>query len=135
MYLIMDMHLLDFIVLYCELVIHQFLSYLSRLQNKAPPLAFEQCLFCCRSRAFSMHVLSIKLPGLQMLNPFGPLLLNPGWPLCAEVRLIRKLRTMINHSYPNGDESQPQDLYPPDQDSQYAPTLMSTYIFARSLYQ
>ncbi|KAI1833425.1 hypothetical protein DTO013E5_8435 [Penicillium roqueforti] len=29
---------------------------------------------------------------------------------------------MINHFYPNGDESQPQDLDPSDQDSQYAPT-------------
>jgi hypothetical protein len=29
---------------------------------------------------------------------------------------------MINHFYPNGDESQAQNLDPSDQDSQYAPT-------------
>ncbi|CAG8428784.1 unnamed protein product [Penicillium salamii] len=34
----------------------------------------------------------------------------------------RKLRTIINHLYLNDNESQAQDLNPPDQDSQYAPT-------------
>ncbi|CAG7971114.1 unnamed protein product [Penicillium salamii] len=29
---------------------------------------------------------------------------------------------MINHFFPNGDESQAQDLDPSDQDSQYTPT-------------
>lgn len=69
--------------------------------------------------SFTTNLSALQNAGFFRSHP----LLNPGWPKCAEVWFTRKLRTMISHSYPNGDGSQSQDPDPSDQDSQYALTL------------